>query len=1646
MSLTLPPIVNDRLSALSGQVQRLRGLAGVGRLLIMLVLTAGIAVLADAYLALPSFVRLMMLLGVGGWGLWGVVRWVLVELFSQPDQADLAALVEKHYPELGERLLSSVELARDKRLPSPDLARLLMDETETRTAEIDFSVVAPVRRARWWLILSVASLLAVLASAVVYPRAFGRLANRFLFPLSTQAFDPDFSFVVDPGNVHAGRGRPLSVRVILQPRDEFVRTPHNVLLAVASTDGKITRNTLAPDRSTGRWTAVVTVRGDSEYRIETDQAVSEWYTITAVQPVELQPDSPTIVITPPPYARGTLEDETVVGLTDIAALSGSDIAFKFAFTRPAVVAALQFTPTNGATRMMAMVPHTDRRTMTATLNATEEGVYRLLLEAENGVRTPADDEPFGGKLTIKPDQPPIVLDIKGCLDGRKIRAHDRLMFDGRFADDIAIAAVTLEYRVNDSAEIRSELLKLDGAGRREARLKQAFSLAGKMKPGDVLHYRLRYQDNRPATFGGPNVKYLPESTWHTLEIVDNALSPREEEIAARRNTIDKKLEAIGDELRQEARAADRVRAESRAEEELSPDQRERLTKVQEQNRRVQKMLEEVAREAEKESELQSLADLGRDLAAKEMTEAGKDFEKAATAKKESLRREELFRHAEKELSTALDKLDKLKKENDRLAKDRTDQAKIDALADRQKALADQVADKGAPDPEGLKAEQDKVRKELEDLARDSDLLKKAFEEARAEQARREADKAAELAKHQRELAAAVDEAEKARNKEKLAELADKQEELAAKAAKLAGDTEKALKSDRGQPLKPDDAEKAAKSLGDGDGEKALMEQDRIARDLDKLARDLQRLADAANDPREAARQLAVMEEELGKKTRAEKELTRDKSAALAREQKAIHEAVRDLTTPPSRNDITAQKKRTEEALAEAERALESGKQSDASEKLDRARDALRKLAGMMPTLEERKNEARRELDQLARDQEDIARRTDQAKHEGRSLEALASKQDNLARKLSKLDVPGLENRRERIREAMAQSVEELERKNVEDARVAQDRVKKAMDRLADALSGRQPADEKAAELARRQEQLAEKVELAAADPKTPQARLEELKREQNQLSQATQSLDATDTPAAKKEAIRAVRDAAKQSNEKGTTAPDSRKAMEQAAKKLDDLARALGGYESDAEKVERLAKQQQRATTEAKDRPGTPEDQQRVRDLARELADTRAGKAKAEKQKARDALDKAAKAAPETRAKADADAAEALNDLAKKLRPDDPMPARAEKDDPKRSPLANKNQAEAAKELAREQRELRDAVKQEMAKGPEIGEGAGKGSGKDEAGGAAREQAEIARDAAKLAQDVAREQGDKSTPSQKAEVAGKSTERAAKEWASGALEKGSGTAKEAESALKELAKSLQNTPRGEGNGDTFDQARKLAARQEKLNRSMEMLAKNADAAKDRQAARQGELQNLTDDLAKRLDNLGDKTRSSADAAREARDAMRQAGDKGRSGQSARERAAQALQRAAERAAMAAGQSNQSGESGKALNEAKGQMGDAREQLGRGQSDGAAKSMASAAQRLREASELLGRSMQPPGVPSQEGQPGPAGAAGGGSPDGQTEKGQQGVSTPRFDPKKWGELPGELKAKITQDMRAKFGDDYARMIKLYFEQLADTQKK
>jgi hypothetical protein len=124
------------------------------------------------------------------------------------------------------------------------------------------------------------------------------------------------------------------------------------------------------------------------------------------------------------------------------------------------------------------------------------------------------------------------------------------------------------------------------------------------------------------------------------------------------------------------------------------------------------------------------------------------------------------------------------------------------------------------------------------------------------------------------------------------------------------------------------------------------------------------------------------------------------------------------------------------------------------------------------------------------------------------------------------------------------------------------------------------------------------------------------------------------------------------------------------------------------------------------------------------------------------------------------------------------------------------------------------------------------------------------------------------------------------------------------------------------------------------------------------------------------------------------------------------------------------------------------MSQAQGQLSGGQNQEAQGSMRQAAQSLDQAAQRIGQGNQGDGQrdarqrTASDGAPATSMSPGAGDPNASSLP----PDVQKYVGKKWGELPGELRTRILQDVKAQYGDDYARIIKLYFEQIADNPRK
>jgi hypothetical protein len=494
---------------------------------------------------------------------------------------------------------------------------------------------------------------------------------------------------------------------------------------------------------------------------EVPEDIAVTQTVPAIPPVELAADSPTITVTPPAYARSVKVEETFHGLVDLSPLQYSEMCFDFRFNRPAVAAYLEEWPTTSdetpeKTTRHPLILSADRQGASLTIPAIKESKYRLILEGEQGTRT----ELPGGAIHVQLDQPPSVRRLTGKTETRSVLPYDRIPFEIDAADDIGVAGVELEYRVN-SGEIMRQPLQLQGSNTPSAVARHALDLAGKVQEDDLFSYRFRVSDNFPQQYKGPHVTFYPPDEWLTLRIARRGNTLDQQEILTQRDEINRRLQAIRESLKQEKRDLSRVKEEIRQQSSLSPDPLDSMKQLRRENQDNQKALREMAQSAEEVSALPPVAELARDVADREMQKSQQALDHVSPPASPAEASRQL-QTADQQLNSALKRLEELKKTNDRLAQGRLNQAKLEMLAQREKHLAEQAAEMATRHPvldpkarevaEKLKREQAETTGELERLTQESEPLKQSLQQAQQDEARKLAEQARALAKAQRDLA------------------------------------------------------------------------------------------------------------------------------------------------------------------------------------------------------------------------------------------------------------------------------------------------------------------------------------------------------------------------------------------------------------------------------------------------------------------------------------------------------------------------------------------------------------------------------------------------------------------------------------------------------------------------------------------------------------------------------------------------------------------------------------------------------------------------------------------------------------------------------------------------------------------------------
>src|SRR5262249_22980484 len=144
---------------------------------------------------------------------------------------------------------------------------------------------------------------------------------------------------------------------------------------------------------------------------------------------------------------------------------------------------------------------------------------------------------------------------------------------------------------------------------------------------------------------------------------------KQQEILAEHDGIERKLDAIAQALKQEQRGVYKVRQESRNAPNLTPEQQQQTKGLRHQNHNTEDALRDLARTAAAVPALGKIADTAQNVAEQQMQHSDRAL-RDAQQEQRSAPRDTDFVKADEELTTAMRRVEEMRRLNDKVARER----------------------------------------------------------------------------------------------------------------------------------------------------------------------------------------------------------------------------------------------------------------------------------------------------------------------------------------------------------------------------------------------------------------------------------------------------------------------------------------------------------------------------------------------------------------------------------------------------------------------------------------------------------------------------------------------------------------------------------------------------------------------------------------------------------------------------------------------------------------------------------------------------------------------------------------------------------------------------------------------------------------
>jgi hypothetical protein len=370
-----------------------------------------------------------------------------VGILSNHSDEEIARLIGKHFPSVGDRLENALDLAamieRGDLFSSHELIEVSLEHFHHSTERINFaeavSYSSVAQGARTLGAITAALFVTMIISGSPFAEAAGRLWNH------GKEFErpAPFTIVVEPGNVDIVKGESVSIRARIIPSGTAL-PPNEMMLSFAEEGISVDQRTVVKQDSLGTFSYQFTsLRNSLQYEYEAEGISSKRYSITVTD----RPFVRSLSVTVAPPAYSTLPPQQLdENIGDVMVLAGSKITWTMTSNKEIRKGSIVFK--DGSKLSLKQ----RGESFTAAYTALHPTSYYIELEDTKGITTNAVIE---YTINIIPDAFP-TIDILSPGKNVDLTQEMKLPMVFKAADDFGITRMQLSYRLLQSRFAQTE--------------------------------------------------------------------------------------------------------------------------------------------------------------------------------------------------------------------------------------------------------------------------------------------------------------------------------------------------------------------------------------------------------------------------------------------------------------------------------------------------------------------------------------------------------------------------------------------------------------------------------------------------------------------------------------------------------------------------------------------------------------------------------------------------------------------------------------------------------------------------------------------------------------------------------------------------------------------------------------------------------------------------------------------------------------------------------------------------------------------------------------------------------------------------------------------------------------------------------------